>query len=266
MGRLTRFLLCGFRGWDRSSQIAMAIAMVLLMATILTVTFGPPDLRQPALIGGIGLFIVAQVIFMWANRGMVTPYTLAQRHYLVENFAAAREVLERELETGKPDFRLLTLLGNTYRQLGLADESEEVLTKALDLAPFDHFPLYGFGRTLLIKGMYGEAAAYMQRALEAGAPAIVQLDLAEALFRAGERDTARSAVETVSPSEETEPHRLLLAQLLRYRLGAGGTPPGDLVAVGLPYWRETAARFAHTPYGQVLAVDIQLMGTLMEGR
>jgi len=265
MGRLTASVVRRFRAWDRPSQIAMLTAFVLLLLTFLALTFGPHNLRQPALLGFIGLIIMTQVIFMWANRGMVTPYTQAQRFYLAENFDAARQVLEESLLYVKPDAQALTLLGNTYRQLGWLDKSEEVLTKALDLRPFDHFPLYGIGRTLLVKGLFAQAAAKMSQALEAGAPPIVQFDLGEALYRQGLDDQARIAL-SEAMALEREPHRALLATYMLYRLGAGGPPTRALVAAGLPYWRENAVRFQDTPYGQMLAGDVQQLGAFMEER
>ncbi|MBL8162756.1 MAG: hypothetical protein JNJ61_12280, partial [Anaerolineae bacterium] len=185
MGRLTARLIAGFRAWERPAQIAFIIAVVLLLVALVVLRAGPPELRQPALIGFFGLFFGAQIIFMWANRTMVTPYTQAQRRYLAEDFDSARAILEKLHQSGKADVSSLTLLANTYRQLGMLDQSEEVVKRALEIRSFDHFPLYGFGRTLLVKGEYAEASARFQEALEAGAPPIVEFDLGEALFRQG---------------------------------------------------------------------------------
>jgi tetratricopeptide (TPR) repeat protein len=265
MGRFTAYLVRRFRAWDRSSQLALLIALILFVMTILALAFGGPNLRQPALLGFIGLVIITQVIFMWGNRGMVTPFTQAQRYYLAEDFDAARQVLEKSLAAAKPDVQSLTLLGNTYRQLGLLDKSEEVLTKALELRPFDHFPLYGIGRTLLVKGLFAQAADKMSQALEAGAPHIVQLDLAEALYRQGLDDQARAALTEVV-SIDQEPHRALLTAFMLYRLDEAGPPSSALVAAGLPYWQDNALRFQATPYGQILAGDVQQLQAFMEER
>src|SRR5262245_39829111 len=126
MGRFSARLIHIFRGWDKPSQIGLITALVLLLITLFIGTFGPLDLKQPARIGAVGLIIVIQVIIMWTNRGMVTPYTQAQRAYLAENFEAARDVLEAVRLAGKADARDLTLLGNTYRQLGQLEASEAV--------------------------------------------------------------------------------------------------------------------------------------------
>jgi len=265
MGKFTAYLLRRFRAWDRPSQIAMLTALGLLLLTFVVLTWGAPELRQPVLIGLVGLIIAIQFVFMWGNRGMVTPYTQAQRAYLAERFDQAREILEDLELTGKTDVRSLTLLGNTYRQLGRLDESEEVLTKALALRPLDHFPLYGIGRTLLVKGLFAQAADRISQAIDAGAPSIVQFDLAEALYRQALDDQARAVLATEVDIAQ-EPHRALMAAYMRYRLGVGQPPTPDVIVAGLPYWQESAARFQATPYGQMLAEDIQQLRTFMEER
>jgi len=263
MGRLSAYVIRRFHAWDAPSRFALLTALGLLLVTLLMIAFGSQNLRQPALMGFIGLIIVIQVIFMWGNRGMVTPFTQAQRYYLAENFESARQVLENLNVNGKADAQSLTLLGNIYRQLGMLDESEEVLTKALDLRPLDHFPLYGIGRTLLVKGQYHQAVDKIKLALDAGAPPIIQFDLGEALYRLGKLDQARLVL-TAATDISQEPHRALMSQYLLYRLGVGQPPASDLVALGLPYWHDNAIRFQETPYGQMLADDIQQLQAFME--
>jgi tetratricopeptide (TPR) repeat protein len=263
MGRFTRYLFQSFRTWERVSQLSMLLDLLLLVVTILVALVGPPALRQPALIGFFGLVVVAQIIFMWSNRGMVTSYTQAQRAYLAEDFETARRLLEQQTAGPKVDAKALTLLGNTYRQLGLLDKSEQVLTKALALRPEDHFPRYGFGRTLLVQGRYAEAAEALQRAVEAGAPPIAQVDLGEALYRAGESTRARTALRAASHLQQ-EPHRTLMVGYLLNRLGeAADVPP---LAGALDYWQEQAERYRSTPYGAALAEDVQQMRILIEQR
>src|SRR5690242_19779871 len=113
MGRLAAYIIQRFRTWDAPSRFALLIALGLLFVILLMLAFGPPNLRQPSLIGFIGLMIAIQLIFMWGNRGMVTPFTQAQRFYLAEDFESARQVLENLNLNGKPDAQSLTLLGNT---------------------------------------------------------------------------------------------------------------------------------------------------------
>ncbi len=251
------------RNWDKSSQVAFALALVLLLAMIGVAAFGPIGLRQPAVIGIAGLFITAQIIIMWGNRGMVTPYTTAQRHFMAGDFEASRGILEELRATGKADANALTLLGNVYRQLGMLDQSEAVLREALDIRPKHHFPLYGFGRTLLAKADYSEAANIIRQAIEAGAPPIVQFDLGHALYRQGQEDEVRALLETVSPLAE-EPFRVLMIRYLLYRLDAGELPVVEQIEAGLPYWRASAERFRHTPYGETLAKDVDYMLALIK--
>jgi hypothetical protein len=263
MGRLTASWVKSFRQWERSTQIALAISGILLLIALFTVLFAPTAIRQPALIGFVALLLTTQLIFMWGNRHMVTPYTQAQRLYLIEDFQQARTILEELVAVGKSDVSALTLLANTYRQLGMLDESEEVVKKALALRPFDPFPLYGFGRTLLVKGLYTQAAEIFQQAIDAGAPPIARFDLAEALYRQGLMDEARAiflAVEDVTQ----EPFRELMAEYLLYCLGVHEKPAYQLVQAGLGYWQDHAERFRQTPYGQALAEDVRQMQPLME--
>ncbi|MBL8156377.1 MAG: tetratricopeptide repeat protein, partial [Anaerolineae bacterium] len=130
MGRFSASLIGMFRAWERSTKFGFLLAVCLIVLSFLTLRFGGEAIRQPALIGLIGSVIVAQVIFMWGNRHLVTPYTQAQRSYLAEDFPRAREILERLHEAGKADVNSLTLLANTYRQLGDLDKSEEIVRKA----------------------------------------------------------------------------------------------------------------------------------------
>lgn len=257
---LIRRLRRDFPAWERPAQIALVVAIVLLALALLVIFLGPQEVRLPALIGAGGLILVMQITVLWANRGMVTPFTQAQRHYLAEDFESARILLEGLRAEGKADARALTLLGNTYRQLGQLGESHRVLYEALNKAPNHHYPLYGFGRTLLSEGNYLEAAERFSAALAADAPDSVQVDLAEAAFRAGDGDRALQALRRLDVKTlAQEPHRQLMAQYLLYRLNAVHAVDAELIRQGLPYWQATAERFAHSRYGTDLAQDIQNM-------
>lgn len=258
MGSVTARFISAFRSWDRSSQMAAALALLILIVDFLVLVFGPYSLRQPAAIGFFGVLVILQLIILWANRGMVTPYTQAQRYYLDENFEAARSILEQVVERGKADARVMTLLGNTYRQLGELSQSEQILNEALRRQPNHHFPLYGLGRTLLVQGRYDEAHKIIQQALNAGAPAIVQLDRAEASYRLGAVDEARDAAR-LALATASEAHRRLMAHYLLYRLGHSDELDEEVVRAGLSYWQAAAERFQHTPYGEDLDEDIRVM-------
>jgi tetratricopeptide (TPR) repeat protein len=264
-GGLTANFLAHFRLWDRPSQIALFIAIGLLIITLLVSAFGPSELRLPTLAGAAGLFLATQIIVLWGNRGLVTPYTQAQRQYLAEDFEGARQTLEQELATHKSDLRILTLLGNTYRQLGILDKSEAILSEAINIQPDHHFPLYGFGRTLLMQGRYTEAAEAFERAISAGAPSIVHVDLGEAYYRQGSMDKARETLMNAH-SIAVEAYRKLMADYILYRLGDGQPPSKEVLAEGLPYWQATADRFRQTAYGNSLAQDVHHMQRLAEGK
>lgn len=254
MGQLTLSLIRRFRQWERPAQIAVVSALVLFVIIIIVAGVGPQELRLPAVIGIVGLMLVLQGVMLWANRDMVTPYTGAQRAYLRGDFDRALALLEAE----DADARSLTLLGNTYRQLGRLDESEMVLWAALGQLPDNEFPLYGLGRTLLSQGRYAEAAEKLEAAIGAGAPAVVQVDLAEAYYRLGDANRTRAAL-AASDDAEQEPYRALIVAYLRWRLGDAAKPAAGLIRDGLDYWQATAGRFAHTPYGAAVAEDVRAM-------
>lgn len=265
MGRLTAYFLKTFRLWDRSAQVGFLLA--LLLGAVVAVVFlaGPPALRQPALIGLIGLVIALQVIFMWANRGLVTPFTQAQRAYLQGDFDTACRLLEAMRGSGKASVQALTLLGNAYRQQGDLERSESVLAECLEIEPNHYFPLYGFGRTLLVTGRYGEAITMLRRAAEAGAPEVVQLDLGEALYRNGQPEAAHEALQSGLVAAD-DPARRLMGNYLLYRLGTAAPPDPTLIDQGLAFWQASATRFAQSPYGAALAQDVLVMQGIMKER
>ena len=263
MGQFTRQFIHQIGTWDGSAKVALALDLVLIVVVGGIVTFGPSDVRQSALIGLIALLVMLQLIVLWGNRGMVTPYTQAQRHFMAGEFDQARAVLEAQRAIGKVDANALTLLGNVYRQLGFLEQSEQTLKEALKQVPLHYFPLYGFGRTLFAIGNYAGAIDYIQRALDAGAPDGVRFDLGHALYRSGDLVGARQVLEHTGPYID-EPFRRLMLDYLLQRLDTGRRPSVDDLKEGLPYWRAEAQRFRHTPYGVALAVDIQNLEALME--
>lgn len=262
MARLAARALAQFRAWDRPAQFGLIIALLLIVTVLVLGRLGPDSVREPALIGLFGLLIAVQLIVLWAKRGMVTPYTAAQRHYLAGDFEAASAVLEPLRQAGKADFRALTLLGNTYRQQGALSNSAAVLREALAMRPNHHFPLYGFGRTLLVMGCFAEAARAFEAALEAGGAPIGRLDAAEAYFRMGAETEARAHLTAMVLLDE--PHRRLMQVYLLHRLGAGEPPTATLIQAGISYWEASVARFADTPYGHMLAADVRWLQARLE--
>jgi tetratricopeptide (TPR) repeat protein len=256
---LIRRLRKDFYAWERSTKIAFVLGGILLVVALIVTLIAPPDARPQLLVGMGLLLIVLEVTILWGNRSMISVFTRAQRLYMEGELEAARDLLE----TARPkaDARTLTLLGNTYRQLGQLHESETVLSEAVDKAPDRYFSLYGFGRTLLSEGRYAEAADAIRRALEVGAPPVVQADLGEAYYRLNQAEAAIAALNAAAAIKGGlgEPQRALMVSYLLFRLGQAAPPDPDLVQSGLPYWQAMAERFHDTPYGAALTLDVREM-------
>ena len=262
IGHITSTFMASFTQWDMASRIAFCLSILLLIPSGYVATSGPEDARTPATIGVMGSIIAAQAIFMWANRGMVAPYTGAQRAYLAGDFKAARAILEAMRESGSASVNTLTLLGNTYRQLGMVDESAEVLYEAVNNYPNHYFPLYGFARTLLVAGRYGESIDLFHRALENGAYDVIRFDLAEAYYRERDLEKARHNLEQAREFVVEEPHRILMANFWLSRMGASSPPTVNQIEAGLPYWEAQAERFEESAYGDAVEADLRALRAL----
>lgn len=241
------------RHWDAPTKIGFALCWVLLIVLAVLNQIGPDGLRPFTLAGAIGCLIAAQVLVMWGNRHMVTPFTQAQRLYRAGELNAARDVLRDAAlhpQQKRPDADALTLLGNIERQLGDLAASEEALRRALAQRPTYHFPLYGIGRTLQVQGAYDEAADALQRALDAGAPDAISVDLAHCYLRLGEVARAQDLLR--GPAVPAEAHR----QVMRAHILGQAMPAEDILRAGLAFWEAEAERHAETPYGRALRADI----------
>ncbi len=256
---LIRRLRQDFARWDRSTRLAFVINLILLLVALIVALAAPPDDRVPILAGAGALVLVLEVTVLWGNRSMVSTFTRAQRLYMAGEFTAARDLIEAV--RSKADARTLALLGNIYRQLGELPASEVVLSEAVNKAPNHYFPIYGFGRTLLAEGRYADAIAALLRALEVGAPPVVQADLGEAYYRLSRPQEASAALRAAGAAEN-EPHRALIVAYLLYRIGDAPPPAPELIEAGLPYWQASAERFRETPYGAALLVDVRELSTL----
>ncbi len=248
-----------FSGWERPLRWTILSSFVLLVILALVILFGPYELRLFACIGAFGLIAISQIAVMLAYRDMVSPLVKAQRYYLANDFESAKTTLEALRQQDKADVRALTVLGNTYRQLGDLEASKAVLYEALNKSPEHQFPLYGIGRTLLSEGDYHGAVNAFQRALAAGAPELTRLDLAEVFYRLKLFEEARAALEIIDPRAlDGDPARLLMFQYLNEQV-IGSKVESPLPLEGLPFWEALVKRFSTTPYGQDLAVDVTRM-------
>ncbi len=263
MGHWTARLLKMLATWERPVIAAFLLALMLLIVTLFAAAFGPEEIRLPALIGTAGLIVAVQVIFMWGNRGMITPFKKAQNAFVSGDFEMARHILEDLHSADKADVQALTLLGNTYRQLGQLAQSEALLCEVVTIQPENYFPLYGFGRTLLARGFYHQAAEAIQKALTYGAPPVIQCDLGEAYYRQGMAKKACESLQVAKPLAQ-ESYRLLMIDYLLCQLTEGEPPTRELVEAGLPYWMAAQERFHDTPYGEALIEDVRWLQTLTE--
>lgn len=249
--------------WDMPTRVALSLAVLILTLMLILSRWGAPSVRTPSMIAAAVVFLMVQGLVLWGNRRMVTPFTQAQRHYIAGEFAQAIDILEGVRAGAKVDVQELTLLGNTYRQVGDLSKSARILYEALDISPQNHFPLYGLGRTLLAQGEYTQAAERIEAALVEGAPTVVRVELAEAYYRAGQPTDALRVLDALTTAPQ-EPYRILWVAYLRHRLAGGSAPNRATLLAGLPYWRESALRFAHTPYSADLQADLTDLEALLQ--
>ncbi|MFZ4813803.1 MAG: tetratricopeptide repeat protein [Phototrophicaceae bacterium] len=251
--------------WDATTRVALTVAVLILLAMLALGIWGDGSVRLGASIGAATAFIMAQVVILWGNRQMVTPYTQAQRHYLNAEFEQAAQVLQDALQDTPQSVAMLTLLGNTYRQMGQLTESRRVLYEAVDISQKDYFPAYGLGRTLLVMGEYPQAVALLHSALDLGAPPIVRGDLAEAYYRLGSLEDARHQLQQLPQRLDVEPYRALMLVYLADQLGVAPIAYRGALDEGLPYWENSAVRFADTPYGMALQQELVTIKTFIRG-
>jgi tetratricopeptide (TPR) repeat protein len=253
------------RSWDKASQSALAIAVILLVVDIILLST-VPEVRPFALFSGIGLLLAIQAIVLWGNRTMVTPYTKAQQYFLDGEFEQVVNVLkdyvDEQNSAGKnPISDALVLLGNAYRNLGQLRESESVLRIALARQPNYHFALYGLGKIRLAMGDYAEAIKHFEKAIDSGAPPIIQFDLALSYYYLGDQEAAYHLL--INLPETSENYRQLFTIYLLYRLTNGTKPDLALIEAGLPFWEAEIERFADTPYGQAVQQDLMALRQLL---
>jgi len=94
---LIRQVAKDFPSWDRPAQIALVLALTLLIPALVIAISAPEELRPAAWFGAGALLITAQIAVMWGGRGMVSAFTSAQRAYLAGDLEKTAALLELSL-------------------------------------------------------------------------------------------------------------------------------------------------------------------------
>ncbi len=246
---------------DRRVILSGVLAIGILLVLSGLVLFGPDEARLGAAVGLIGLLVALQVAILFFRPADRSPFGQARAAFAANDFAGAAAQLETII-AAKPTTRALTLLGNTYRQLGRLDDSQKLLEQALERAPKNAFALYGMGRTQLTRGNFDTAADWFDKALAAGAPSPVACDLGIAEYFAGNEDAAISTLTKATRILQIEPYRALIANailwhILTLRQNMAAAKAAENMrrdADGLAYWQAELERHRATPYGEALAV------------
>src|SRR5579864_9006590 len=118
----------------RSLIVLGALGSAIGLGLLGAIIFGSSGLRFGAALGLVGLMVVAQIVFLFVRPTDQTPFGQARRAFAAGNYPEAAKVLE-PLATQRPTVRILTLLGNTYRQMACYPAAHEQLERALALAP-----------------------------------------------------------------------------------------------------------------------------------
>ncbi|MCU0482443.1 MAG: tetratricopeptide repeat protein [Anaerolineae bacterium] len=250
MGHVIIHIIKRFRLWDKPTQSAFIMTLILAIPALILSVAGDETVRGYAVMSLMASLFVAQLIFLWANRDMINDYTRAQRHFMRGEFGEVITILKAHLQNKPKDVQAMTLLGNAYRQLGDLEASHAVLLEAIDIQPMNYFPLYGFGRTLLVAGQFSQALATFQKALKAGGHAITYFDIGEAAYFGGDFETAREALKQGLAEKAGDENRVWLAQVLLHHLDKSPFP--SLTDATRTYWTTQANLFENTPYGGAL--------------
>jgi tetratricopeptide (TPR) repeat protein len=208
------------------------------------------------------------LLFLWNGDTASGPLLAARRYYIDGRFEAAAEVLENtELDTASAE--VLSLLGNTYRQLKRLDESEKLLRTAVERFPEDKLALYGLGKTLLVRGHYDEAAVMIERALAHDGRKNILVELTQALHYA-ERDTTEVVRRANQAARvlNLEQYRTLFVNYVLYNLADDNQDVAAHIIrnnrEGLAYWQSEARRFADQDYGRRVAGDVMEIKAILE--
>ena len=256
---LVRSLRKGLPTWDTPSKLAFATGVILFLLMLLLGFVGPEPLQIPARVSAFGLLLTLQLVVLWGNRRLLSPYHEAQQYFMNGDYSSARDVLEQIPLNDKVSVDALVLLGNTYRHLGQFDDSLTVMSRALEHQPDYHFALYGMGKTLLVMGQYEDASNFITKALSQGAPDVVQFDLGHAYYLLGDYRRATHHFTNILSLVEDEPPQLLLVQYYLHNMQAGEQPSRHFIQSNLEHWRDEAMKYQQSAYGVALQSDIDTL-------
>ena len=249
--------------WDSPSRWSFYSGVLLLLLMLILGFLGPEPIRIPARVGAFGLLLTLQLVMLWGNRRLISPYHEAQEHFMNGDYALARDILEQIPLDDKISVDALILLGNTYRHLGQFDDSIAVVTRALEIKPDYHFALYALGKTMLVMGEYRDASNFITKALSQGSPDVVQFDLGHAYYLLGDYQRAIHHFTNILSLVEDEPSQLLLVQYYLYKMQVGEQPSRRLIQNHLEYWQDEATKYQNTVYGVALQSDIDTLTRTM---
>ncbi len=258
---------------DSRLKLAAGITVVMTIVILIIAQGVDSDRRFVILLSLIGLMALVQMTVLFWGGLKRRAFTIAQHHYIKGEFEEAAQLLETSLQNAHqtPDARSLALLGNTYRQLGQLGQSEERLRAAVDIAPQDDMALYGLGRTLLARGVYDEAAQYIESALDNGARKPVRADLALALYYAdSDPERLLDMVRRAARLLNLEEYRLLWVNYLVHQLIDDEQEQTLALRIiahnagGLAYWQSQARHYADTDYGKRMAADVLAIKAILD--
>lgn len=246
---------------DRRVQIALGISLLEGLVVLGAATLGSAD-QFPAVLIFVAAASIMQFYALFSRSR--SPLAQAQQFFREGRFEEAAAELQARLQESS-DVQALTLLGNTYRQMGRLAESESALRQAVQQQPDDPFPLYGLGRTLLAQGQFAEAANWIQKALDSGGRKVLRAELALTQYLNEDMEKAGQTALQAARLLQLEAYRVLMVNYILHRTRSDSKAVSMMarVAHALPYWHTEAERFAATPYGMILKREMSLLESLL---